>query len=253
MKGRDTENFNNLFSDEIKNRYILHIPHANINIPNYTDFNIDLIDDEILKLTDWATDIIFNVDNIDKIITPFSRVFCDVERLDDDNEIMYNVGRGIYYTNTDNGNILRTLNENNKINVINEYYNKHHLLLEKLVENKLNLYNEAIIIDCHSFANTPFNTDLNQNNNRPDICIGTDNIHTPQNLIDKIVNHFKSYNLSVEINSPYSGTIVPLKYNNNSNVKSIMIELNRDLYMDDYNTINLTKVIKLQKIINNLF
>lgn len=253
MQGQETENYSNLFSNEIKKRYIFHIPHANINIPDYSYFNTDIIDNEILKLTDWATDIIFNVDGIDRIITPFNRVFCDVERLPDTDEIMYKCGRGIYYTNTDDNNMLRELNTSHKSYVINNYYNTHHLALNELVKNKLLAYDEVIIIDCHSFANIPFKTDLIQDKNRPDICIGIDNIHTPQNLINKIVNHFKSYNLSVEINSPYSGTIIPVNYLNNTNVKSIMIELNRNLYMNDYKTIDLEKIIKLQKIINNLF
>ena len=37
----------------------------------------------------------------------------------------------------------------------------------------------------------------------------------------------------MEINQPYTGTIVPLNYfQKNTNVQSLMIEVNRKLYMD---------------------
>jgi N-formylglutamate deformylase len=45
-----------LFGDEIKESFILHIPHSSKEIPDYTGFNsncIQLIENELLKLTDW--------------------------------------------------------------------------------------------------------------------------------------------------------------------------------------------------------
>ena len=136
--------------------------------------------------------------------------------------------------------------------VYNNYYLKHHAKLEKLVENKLNDYGRAIIIDCHSFSNKPFETDLIKDTVRPDFCIGTDSFHTPQYLIDLIVNGLKSFGYSVEINNPYEGTIVPLKhYKINDNVQSIMIEVNRKLYIDN-GIVNIEKVSKLNKVLNKI-
>lgn len=69
---------------------------------------------------------------------------------------------------------------------------------------------------------------------RPDICIGADEYHTPQKLTDIIKLQFESLGYSVEINSPFSGSIVPSKYyKQDKRVVSIMIEVNRKLYMNE--------------------
>lgn len=98
-----------IFRDEILDTFIFNIPHASINIPdihNYTD--LEELDNDILKLTDWCTDIIFEVDQVDFVRANFSRMFCDIERFrNDDEEIMSKYGRGVYYTHSDNGNEIR--------------------------------------------------------------------------------------------------------------------------------------------------
>ena len=101
--------FNEAFSKEIKKQIILHIPHSSTDIPFYDGFDLDLIDDETNLLVDIATDKIFNFEDVDSIVFEYNRIFCDVERLDDDSEPLFKKGRGFYYTNTDNGKILREL------------------------------------------------------------------------------------------------------------------------------------------------
>lgn len=253
------------FNNDILNTLILHIPHSSTYVPFYEGFvDHNLLENEIQLLTDHSTDKIFDVENVSKIITPFNRVFCDVERLDDENEPMFQFGRGFFYTKTDSGEKLRdnvslldgkfkiNLNDLKKI-VYDNYYLKHHNELDFLVNEKLNDFGNAIIIDCHSFTNEPFSTDIDKSENRPDICIGTDNFHTPKWLSNYIVKHFENNALSVKLNSPYSGTIVPLKYyKKNKNVFSIMIEINRKLYMTNNQVIS-ENVEKLNTLIRDLF
>ena len=72
-------------------------------------------------------------------------------------------------------------------------------------------------------------------NNTPDICLGIDNIYTNVKLIKFTINHFKKYGYSVEINNPYSGTIIPNKYFNKKEkrLSSIMLEINKRIYLND--------------------
>jgi N-formylglutamate amidohydrolase len=50
--------------------------------------------------------------------------------------------------------------------------------------------------------------------------------------VDKTRAFCKDHNLSLGIDWPYSGTMVPTEYyNRNSDVFSIMIEINRKLYL----------------------
>lgn len=73
------------------NKIILHIPHSSTVIHTLKGFSATLneLEAEVLKLTDWYTDDLFYSSYDDKIIAPFSRIFCDVERFsEDENEVM---------------------------------------------------------------------------------------------------------------------------------------------------------------------
>jgi len=53
-------------------------------------------------------------------------------------------------------------------------------------------------------------------------------------LADRVIDLFRKKGYSVEVNRPYSGSIVPLDYYQmEKRVSSIMIEINRELYMDE--------------------
>lgn len=223
------ETFNqlNLFSEEIKNMYIIHIPHSSIYIPSFDSYINDGWKIDIEK-TDWRVAEIFDIPNIDKVIVPFSRVWCDVERLEDELEPKFKNGHGFYYTHNELGEKYRDLSAKNL--VYNEYYLKHHKDFSNKVKSKIDKYNSSIIIDCHTFSDT--------NSNYPDICIGTNN-HTPQFLLNEFKLAFESMEYSIEINNPYSGTFVPLDlYNKEKRVYSIMIEINKRLYMNSSEKVN---------------
>ena len=243
-----------LFSDTIKESLIFHIPHSQTKIPKkyLSDyFNDNMVENEIKLLTDFSTDKIFNIGSVDTIIFPYSRVFCDVERLEDEHEVMFEKGRGFYYTKTDGGQELRLTN--NKKVIHKNYYKKHHNSFNKLVDNKLKNNGFVTIIDCHSYSDLPFKTDLEQSAKRPDFCLGTDDYHTPKWLVDSLYNHLTKNGYKVEINYPYKGTIVPLKhYKTTANVNSIMIEVNRKLYMED-SIVNEDKVIALNTLLKEFF
>ena len=121
------------------------------------------------------------------------------------------------------------LRRNNQI-----YYHPHHLALENLVENALKQFAKVIVIDCHSFPSHPLPCDLDQSLNRPEICIGTDDFHTPVKLVNFVKSYWEHQGFSIDINMPYAGTLVPLKYYiKDSRVSSMMVEIRRNLYMDE--------------------
>lgn len=240
----------NLLDHTLEDTYILHIPHAGNEIPNFDNYLLpkEKIIQEHYLLTDLGTNKLFNTP-FTSLLFPYSRVYCDVERLPDEQEEMFAKGRGFYYTHTDNGELLRSIKEKNEVKKI---YENWHLKLEKSVQKKLDKYGTATIIDCHSFADIPFSSDLDQSKNRPDFCLGTDNFHTPAYLLNFIKQRLENEGYSVHINSPYSGTIVPLKYyKTNNNVHSIMVEVNRKLFQKG-NTLLADKVTNLNKMLNNI-
>jgi N-formylglutamate deformylase len=116
----------------------------------------------------------------------------------------------------------------------------------------LNSYGVANIVDCHSFPNKAFQRDFHQERNRPDICIGVDDFHTPKRQTDSIKAACEKFGLSWRINYPYEGTVVPMRYYRiDSNVNSIMIEINRDLYIDNQGA-NFKKIAHLNEFVNDV-
>ena len=221
---------------------VLHIPHSSRRIPNDIRSSILLSDDdlekELIKMTDAYTDELFISDLIDaqNIVFPLSRLVLDPERfLDDNQEIMAERGMGVIYTLTANGLPLRLPMsvEERKI-LIDKYYQPHHKKLQGYVKACLKKFERCIIIDCHSFPSIALPYEFDQSENRPDICIGMDDFHSPNWLVNNLCNEFEKFGYSTAVNMPFSGTIIPMRYYlKEPSVLSIMIEVNRKLYMDE--------------------
>lgn len=108
-------------------------------------------------------------------------------------------------------------------------YDPHHERLTAAVDEILREYGECLIIDGHSFCN-----DLSVGANLPDFCIGADDYHTPERLIETAYSQIEDSGYSVAINYPYSGAIVPIKhYRTEKRVISLMLEVNKGLYLKD--------------------
>lgn len=241
-----------LFKSDIVDSFILHIPHASTHIPNYNGFHMDKVAENIDLLTDWATDRIFDVDRVEKIVTPYSRLFCDVERFDDEAEPMHGIGRGFFYTNGYDGTSLRKHDPELKMGVYKDFYLKHHDLFYEKVKERLDEFGVCHVLDCHSFNDAPI-VPFNDNPKSPDICIGTDPFHTPDYLLRHTLNYFANRGYSVEVNNPYSGCIVPKPYfKSNGNVKGIMVEINKRIYMDAGHVVD-EKVEHLRLVLNDFF
>ena len=220
---------------------ILHIPHSSKYIPNkYLKFftlSKHELQIELLKMTDHYTDALFDVSNsnIYQLKFPLSRLLVDVERFErDELEIMSKVGMGCIYEKTHDGKSLKNV-EHIKEELITNFYKIHHVNFNKIVNKKLIKNNKVLIIDCHSFPKFPLPYELNQNINRPEICIGTDNFHTSEKLKNLFIEVFKEFNFTIKLNDPFNGSIVPHKYYyKDKRVQSVMIEVRRDLYMNEH-------------------
>ena len=224
---------------------VLHIPHASTLIPSNYREHFCLSDEQLrlekVKMTDWYTDDLFEVTPHKKVKTicfPVSRLLVDPERFPDDKEeVMSQVGMGAVYTKTSDGSSLRDQNfasEEWREQLLNEYYYTHHSTFTGAVESTLETDSGVLIIDCHSFPNKPLPYELDQSVERPEICIGTDEYHTSGELTDCMVTSFRNLGYKVEVNAPFAGSIVPSKfYQTDRRVSSIMIEVNRSLYMDE--------------------
>jgi N-formylglutamate deformylase len=222
---------------------VLHIPHSSRRMPAEDRQAIRLDDEtlnsELLRMTDAHTDELFPLTPVvaGRIIFPVSRLVCDVERFPaDEDEPMATRGMGVIYTRTSMGEVLRAQpGAADRQSLLDRWYRPHHLKLERIVNDVAAHQGICLIIDCHSFPSIALPYELDQTAYRADICIGTDSFHTPSLIHDAIIASTKEESYSVAVDAPFAGALVPLaSYRNDRRVLSVMIEVNRRLYMDEH-------------------
>jgi len=218
---------------------ILHIPHSSRTIPAEARSQFVLSDadleDELLRMTDAYTDELFSAPDATTIRFPYSRLLVDVERFPDDAlEPMSQVGMGILYNRTAYGEPLRRTLDSQESGNLRSLYDEHHQQLTECVAAELTKRGHALIVDCHSFPDHPLPCDQDQSTPRPEMCIGTDPEHTSTELVDLAKSVLTELGHTTGIDVPYSGALVPMPYfHSDQRVGSIMIEVNRRLYMDE--------------------
>jgi N-formylglutamate deformylase len=221
---------------------VIHIPHASTRIPS--DLRPPIVLDEaalaheLLVMTDRYTDELFEVSGAlaRTIAFPVSRLVVDPERFPDDaDEPMAQKGMGVIYERTASGELLRQhASPSERSALMDRYYHPHHAALESAVQRGLQEDGRCLLLDGHSFPSTALPYEFDQSPNRPDICIGADEFHSPGDLVELARGLFQSVGWHVEVNRPFAGAIVPLAfYQRDKRVESLMIEVNRGVYMDE--------------------
>ena len=240
-------------------RSIRHIPHDSTHIPDIFREQFMLTDQqlkmELLRMTDQHTAALFGGNLESDVIFPVSRLLVDVERFEDDaHEPMATRGMGAFYTHTHDRNPLRrVLSEEEREELLAAYYRPHHLLLQQRVDEALGSTGRALVIDCHSFPSERLPYEIGGDGPRAEICIGTDSFHTPTNLCDAAVKGFTNAGFSVTIDTPFAGALTPLKhYGKDHRVKAIMIEVRRDLYMDEHTGARSERFEEIRSIVKNV-
>jgi len=226
-------------------------------IPDYREYtDIGLLYRNMLLLTDHYTDELFSVkkENCTPIIFNINRFYCDVERFfNDADEIMSKYGHGVAYTKTCDGMILRPSPQMDKVKRL---YDNYHASVLSTINQSVEKFGNCLLLDAHSFPSVPLPMDLNQDANRPDFCIGfnQDGSKPSDESLTLIKDYLTTNGFSVSFNNPYAGSIFYPELKD-SNVKNVMIEVNRKLYMDEktyfknsnFNTIktHISNLIKL--------
>jgi len=236
----------------LKRPYLIHLPRCGLEIPAQYIGDYYLNEKELKKnieqYADLYADELFDslYNEFGGVKNKYSRFFFDPERFFiDEQEDMSKRGLGWFYEKA----ILeeKPLRDTKHKEEISKYYIDHHRELNEKVKKKLDLYGKCTIIDCHTFSDERY-WFQDEDMELPDICIGFDEEHVDTELVDLIKEEFKEY--VVAVNSPYSGSLVPSNfYKKNENVKSVMIEINKKLYLESD---NINKNSNYEKIHNHL-
>jgi N-formylglutamate amidohydrolase len=221
---------------------VVHVPHASVEVP--ADLAADFVvtpatlAHELLVMTDRYTDELFAMpaDAATTVTFPVSRLVLDPERfVDDALEVMAKKGMGVIYERTSDGRALRVRpSVELRARLLRRFYDPHHAALTDGVQAALDAHGTCLLLDAHSFSSSALPFELDQNPRRPDICVGTDPVHTPAWLRELAVREFEAQGWSVEVDRPFAGALVPSAfYRRDTRVMALMIEVNRRLYMDE--------------------
>ena len=247
-------------SCEIPLWVIFHIPHDSTVIPSEVRDQFVLNDKdlsrEIIKMTDHHTyDLIARIFPTSQIVKfPVSRLVVDVERFESDSdEYMAARGMGVIYKSTHELKPLRRhLLPEEREYLLSKWYRPHHALLTGAVDKALNEIRRALVIDVHSFPSLPLPYETDLTAYRPEICIGSDSYHSPGEVVDELSRSFELHGFEVDINTPFAGAIVPAKhYKKDERVQAVMIEIRRDLYLNESTGMLNTRSTVVQERLKN--
>lgn len=224
----------------MKNRIILHIPHSSLKLTKeFKALKKEISDNEIKNFNNTITDLftakLFNCHKFKNIKAKYSRICVDMEKFaNDTQEEMSKYGMGVIYTKTNLEENIINVNKEYKELILKKYYFPYHKKIDKIVNKYLNKNKNVILIDCHSFSNEIIMNGKTEN--LPDICIGyNENLSSSSKLLKVTYDFFNKRGYKTKINYPYKGSMIPnsLIKKNNKNFDTIMIEVNKNLYLDN--------------------
>ncbi len=231
-------------------KLLLHIPHSSASFPAQSGHTFQELDLQERLLIDYFTDELFlpqqETPRICAAVFPFCRLYCDVERLV--NDPLSREGLGIRYerrvTAAHGTRALRAFSSREE--AFNLYADFHASVAKQLFA----MGQGTMLVDCHSFSALP--NLLNSNPPDIDICIGFNDDETrPSGTVtDALARHFRSRGYKVGINAPFSNSktfAVPLSYH------SLMIEVNKRLYMDERSGTKTEGFLRLRQDIQDAF
>lgn len=200
---------------------VLHIPHASTAGLESSGWPVcDAFRQKVFYWTDWYTEEMFDGDVLNgglqkiikKVVFPLSRFIVDAERLI--NDPLEQLGQGIIYRCFDG--FQRNIDSTEKIRLMDLYLQHQNNLKNRLTP-------QSLLIDCHSFPSSL---------SEVDVCIGynEDWSQPPQEVLDLVASTFRHAGYRVGVNTPYSNSISPLC---DFTYHSLMIELNKRIYMDE--------------------
>jgi N-formylglutamate deformylase len=219
---------------------VVHVPHAGTLLPAAVRRGLVLDDDaltlEALRLTDHRTDVLAagtSVHGATRFVNRLSRLVVDPERFPDDREPLAARGMGAVYTRGHRRQPLRPTPPPDEAELLDRYFHPYAEAMAALVSERLDTLGRCTIVDLHSYPSRRLPYELGDGP-RPRLCVGTDPHHTPGWLSELVIDVADRHGLDAAFDTPFGGTYVPLnRLGNDHRVTSVMLELRRDLYLDE--------------------
>jgi N-formylglutamate deformylase len=219
---------------------VVHVPHASTVIPADVRGGITLDDPalatELLRLTDHRTDVLAEGTasaGAIRFVNRCSRLVVDPERFPDEREALAVRGMAAVYTHGHDRQPIREADPGRDQDLLDRFLVPYAEELADLVGEVVERHGVCTIVDLHSYPAVRLPYELHDGP-RPPVCVGTDPHHTPGWLVDLVADAAHGYDLETVVNSPFTGTYVPLdRYGTDAAVTSVMLEIRRDTYLDE--------------------
>ena len=230
---------------------ILHIPHASQNLPDNFFKNKEgkeLLMKESSPLIDYFTDDLFRPSvkydrRFKMLVAHYCRTLLDVERLK--NDPLEKRGMGILYGKGERRSLFALKDGIDELML--SYYDDYNDKAAEIIRS----CSFPLIIDCHSFSSHSTKlVEMTPEMAEIDICLGynEDETRPSDDFIDIVEKHFAAYGYNVARNRPFSNS----KTFDTGNYPhhSLMIEINKKLYMNEE---TLEKTAGFNRLQNCLF
>lgn len=221
-------------------KIVAWIPHSGMYIPGISDKKKEyeaLVRDAKILCDEKADYLVSFLPN--RITCGYSRFVVDLERYEDDSkEPMSAKGMGLLYNKLIDGTVFDR-NPFGDSGFFIQYYHHKHSQLKEMIEAA---GDGCVLLDVHSFCGVPQKCDFDQNPDRPDICLGFNDDETKPSdeKIAEIRDIFEKHGLDVALNRPFKGSMT---VKTNVRYTSLMIEVNKSVYIDKYGINHWTGII----------
>lgn len=151
------------------------------------------------------------------------------------------VGRGAVSTRCVDGTLLRDDAaadwEEVRADLIARHFAPYHAQVDRLVARMIADHGHCTLIDVHSYPREaqPYElaAGLHPAASRPQLCIGTDATHTSAWLLAGVEEVAHLLGIQTARDTPFAGTFVPGSWLGDGRVRSVMLEVRRDTYLDE--------------------
>lgn len=226
-------------SGKVANNLLLHIPHTSLRLPQgfWRDVVVDrkIIEHNLRFMADYKVDELVRDINCHKVIARYSRLYCDVERFQNDaDEPMARLGMGAVYTHLPGGAQYRQVTPERREEIIRRAYGPHHAQLNKLSQKIVAQHGSCMMVDLHSYSDDLVRKLFGYTENLPDICLGYDDEWFSESDTLRLKSYIEKLGYSCALNYPYTGALVPMDFycNKMPELRSVMLEVNRRVYLE---------------------
>ncbi len=243
--------------------FILSIPHCGLDFPaelkdRYIPEQIAFIDDTdfyLDRLYDFASDL-----GVTVIYAKYSRWVIDLNR-EPDSKPLYDDGRIIteLCPTTDflGRNIYKQKDfepdDDEKARRLKEYFYPYHNKIDKVINDLKNKFGQVLFWDGHSIRRE---VKTIQKEPFPDFILGNNDGKTAcENIINAALESLSSKDFDVKHNHPFKGGyLTRSKGNPEENVHALQLEMSKDLYMsDDESVYDVIKASEIKDLLKQTF